>query len=264
MKYTVRKQKKYKKGKSYRAKRVQKGGMVTSQEIPIFIICWNQYTYVKSMVDQLQKYDINMKIYIIDNKSTYQPLIDYLKTVDGKNGVKVLYQPENYGHKVYERAEIIKMGGDKYIVTDPDLTLNPKMPKNFLEIMAELSDKYKTNKIGLALDLKNDIDLTKGLDSPTGQTFVENEEQYWKNKQDDPKYELYRAPIDTTFALINSKYRVLGDMHNSIRMAGDFTAVHRPWTISNKTNVPTEEMEYYLNDKGNISTTLNRWKNKTG
>jgi hypothetical protein len=259
MVYLSRKQKRNK-NKSFRVKKTQRGGQLT--QIPIFIICWNQYTYVKSMVEQLQKYDINIKIYIIDNKSTYKPLIKYLKTIDGKNGVKVLYQSKNYGHKVYERPEIIEMGGDKYIVTDPDLTLNPDMPKNFLEIMAELSDKYKTNKIGLALDLKNDIDLTKRLDSPTGKTFVENEIQFWQKKQDDPNYELYRAPIDTTFALINTKYPVLGNMNDSIRIAGNFTAVHRPWTLSNKTNVPAEEMEYYLNHKDNISTTLNRWKTK--
>lgn len=260
MKYLSHKQKRNKKNKSFRVKKSQKGGQLV--QIPIFIICWNQYTYVKSMVEQLQKYDINTKIYIIDNKSTYKPLISYLKTIDGKNGVKVLYQSKNYGHKVYERPEILEMAGDKYIITDPDLTLNPNMPKNFLEVMAELSEKYKTNKIGLALDLKNDIDLTKRLNSPTGQTIVENEIQYWQNKQDDPTYELYNAPIDTTFVLINTKYPMPGSMNNSIRIAGNFTAVHRPWTLSNKNQVPVEEMEYYLNHKDNISTTLNRWKTK--
>jgi hypothetical protein len=243
------------KKKIYRKK--QKGGQLI--QIPIFIISWNQYTYVKSMVEQLLKYP-NMKIYIIDNKSTYKPLVDYLKEIDGHNNIKVLYQPENYGHRVYERPEIYELGGDMYVVTDPDLKLNPKMPENFLEIMATLSAQYKTNKIGLALDIKNDIDLTKKLDGRNGETFATNEAPYWKDPVNDPKYELYRAPIDTTFALINKKYRMLGNMYNSIRIAGDFTAVHRPWTISNKTEVPPEEMEYYLKND-NKSTTLNRWKN---
>jgi hypothetical protein len=213
------------------------------------------------MVEQLSKYP-NMKLYIIDNASTYKPLVDYLKEIDGKNSIKVLYQLENYGHRVYERPEIYELGGDMYVVTDPDLKLNPKMPENFLEIMATLSEQYKTNKIGLALDITNDLDLTKKLDGRNGETFATNEAPYWKDRINDPKYELYRAPIDTTFALINKKYRVLGSMDNSIRIAGDFTAVHRPWTISNKTEVPPEEMEYYLKS-GNKSTTLNRWKNKS-
>jgi hypothetical protein len=201
-----------------------------------------------------------MKIYIIDNASTYTPLVEYLKQIDGQNNVKVLYQPENYGHKVYERPEIYDLGGEMYIVTDPDLKLNPKMPKNFLEIMSGLSEQYKTNKIGLALDIKNDIDTTKTLNGQPGVTFATNESKYWEDPIKDPKYELYRAPIDTTFALINKKYRILGKMDNSIRIAGDFTAVHRPWTIRNKTEVPPEEMEYYLK-AGNKSTTINLWKN---
>ena len=66
MKYTNRKRKHSKRRvKSYRnIKSSQRGG---TNQIPIFIICWNQYTYVKSTVDQLQAYDKNMKIYIIDN-----------------------------------------------------------------------------------------------------------------------------------------------------------------------------------------------------
>jgi hypothetical protein len=238
-------------------RRMQKGGQ--QSQIPIFIISWNQYTYVKSMVEQLLQYP-NMKIYIIDNASTYTPLLEYLKQIDGQNNIKVLYQPENYGHRVYERPEIYELGGEMYIVTDPDLKLNPKMPKNFLEIMSGLSEQYKTNKIGLALDIKNDIDTTKTLNGQPGVTFAINESKYWEDPIKDPKYELYRAPIDTTFALINKKYRILGKMDNSIRIAGDFTAVHRPWTIANKTEVPAEEMEYYLK-AGNKSTTINLWKN---
>ena len=235
----------------------QAGGSV----IPIYIICWNQYTYVKSMVEQLQKYDVNMKIFIIDNKSTYEPLLKYLKEIDGKNGVKVLYQPENYGHKVYERPEFIAMAGEKYVVTDPDLLFNPNMPKNFLDILSELSDKYKTNKIGLALDITNNIDLTK---THNGITLPELERKIgaWDRPLNprDPEYELYTASIDTTFALINSKYRVLGDLTNSIRVAGNFTAVHRPWTIGFEKDLLPGELDYYLKNKDNISTTLNQWK----
>jgi hypothetical protein len=236
-------------------KKVYKGGSLA--EIPIFIISWNQYTYVKSMVEQLQKYP-NMKIYIIDNKSTYEPLVEYLKKIDGKNGVEVLYQPENYGHTVYERPDIYERGGDMYIVTDPDLILNPNMPENFREIMAEISEKYKANKVGLALDITNNIDVSKKLDGIPGTTFATNEAKYWTNPINDPKYKLYRAVIDSTFALINKKYRVLGSMDNSIRIAGDFTAVHRTWTINYEKDLLPGEMEFYLG-QGNKSTTINRW-----
>jgi hypothetical protein len=42
-------------------------------------------------------------------------------------------------------------------------------------------------------------------------------------------------------------------------MAGDFTAVHRPWLSNYKDELLPGEGDNYLG-AGNISTTLNRWK----
>lgn len=240
--------------------------------IPIFIISYNQYTYVKSMVEQLMKFP-NMNIYIIDNKSTYPPLVKYLKSIENK--VKVLYQPENYGHKVYERDEIIALGGDKYVVTDPDLILNPKLPQNFLEIMAELSEKYFANKIGFALDITNNINLNRRVKITEKNSKLETahewkpfenisipewERKHWQNRISDPDYELYRVPIDTTFALINKKYYMKGSMANSIRIAGDFTAVHRTWLNDFEKELKPGEHEYYMG-QDNKSSTIGIWKN---
>ena len=228
-------------------------GFTDYKDIPVFIISYNQYTFVKSMVEQLQPYTNN--VYVIDNKSTYEPLIEYLKEIDGKNAT-VLWMPENYGHKVYERDEIIALGGEKYIVTDPDLLLNPNLPPNFIDILAELSDKYKTNKIGFALDIKENINLTKKFN---GKTLPEHESPYWSQPVPDPNYTLYIAVIDTTFALINKKYYVKGDLNNSIRVAGDFTCVHRPWLNNWESDLQPGELDHYLN-ANNKSTTITWWK----
>lgn len=225
----------------------------TNPDIPVFIISYNQYTFVKSMVEQLQPYTTN--IYVIDNKSTYEPLIEYLKEIDG-NKASVLWMPENYGHKVYERDEIIALGGEKYIVTDPDLLLNPNLPPNFIEILAELSDKYKTNKIGFALDITENINVKKKYN---GKTLPEHESSYWSQPVPDPNYTLYRADIDTTFALINKKYYVKGALDNSIRVAGDFTCKHRPWLNDWETDLEPGELDHYLN-ANNKSTTITLWK----
>lgn len=205
--------------------------------IPIFIICYNQYTFVKSMVEQLLKYSNN--IYIIDNKSNYPPLIEYLKSIE--NIVNVIYMPENEGHWVYTNEKIIKLGGDKYIITDPDLLLNPNLPENFIDILAELSDEYKIDKIGFALDIKNNINLEKKINNSN---VAELESKFWIEKIDNPKYELYKAAIDTTFCLINSKYYTPGS-YEGIRIAGNFTCTHIPWLINYEDMLMDGELDFY-------------------
>lgn len=216
--------------------------------IPIFIISYNQYTFVKSMVDQLSKYSSN--IYIIDNKSTYPPLVEYLKSIENK--VKVLHMDKNYGHRVYMRDEIVKLGGEKYIITDPDLLLNPNLPQNFIDILSNLSDKYEVGKIGFALDITNNINTNiNAVDNH--QSVVDWESQFWKNKINDPEYELYNADIDTTFVLINKKYYKSAYEYKAIRVAGDFTCVHRPWVSGYENDLLDGELKYYRTN--NISST---------
>jgi hypothetical protein len=215
--------------------------------IPIFIISYNQYTFVKSTVDQLLKYSSN--IYIIDNNSSYPPLVEYLKSIE--NQVKVLYMKENYGHKVYMRDEIVKLGGDKYIITDPDLQFNKNLPQNFIDILSNLSDKYKIGKIGLALDISNNINLNIKA-SDNNQNIVSWESQFWKNRIDNPDYELYNADLDTTFVLINSKYYI-PNSYTAIRVAGNFTSIHKPWVLGYEKELLDGELSYYRNN--NISST---------
>ena len=249
-----------------------KGG--ANAPIPLFIISYNQYTYLKSMIEQLSKYP-GMTLYVIDNKSTYPPLIEYLKQLETEGNVKVLYQPENYGHSVYERDEIIALGGDKYVVTDPDLLLNSNLPMNFIELLSNISDKYKASKVGFALEIKSNINLSKKVKvkdtdadivgsylwkGREGMTIPEWEAQFWKEKIDDPDYELYRADIDTTFALINKLYYNKGSRDNSIRVAGNFTAVHRPWLVDYEKEFKEGEYEFYLGND-NKSSTIKLWKN---
>ena len=214
--------------------------------IPIFIISYNQYTFVKSMVEQLLKYSTN--IYIIDNKSTYPPLVNYLKSIEDK--VTVLYMDKNYGHRVYMRDEITKLCNDKYIITDPDLLLNPNLPQNFIDILSNISDEYKIGKVGFALDITNNIN-TNLLSSDNKRNIIEWESQFWKNRINNSDYELYNADIDTTFVLINKKY--YSDMYNGIRVAGNFTCAHIPWIINYEKMLLDDELNYYRNN--NVSTT---------
>lgn len=65
--------------------------------IPIFIISYNRYTVLKRLVDRLSELG-QEKIVIIDNKSTYGPLLKYYTEI--KDSFDIIYMKGNDGHKV--------------------------------------------------------------------------------------------------------------------------------------------------------------------
>jgi len=212
------------------------------------------------MVDQLRKYSTN--IHIIDNMSNFPPLLDYLTKLEKEGVVTVHRMNKNYGHRVFEideaRQIIPELNSEKYVITDPDLILNPNIPTNFIDILSTLSDTYKTSKIGLALDLEDNINLNKKQD---GRTIKEVESEFWNEDmriKENTDYILYRAAIDTTFALINKNYHKFGKLDNSIRVAGPFTAIHRTWQNDWEKDLMPGELDAY--NKNNVSTTIHSWK----
>jgi glycosyltransferase involved in cell wall biosynthesis len=204
----------------------------------VVIIAFNNPTYVSDMVNQLLKYTNN--IIIVDNCSTYPKMIEYLETIE-KN-VKVFRMEKNYGHNVHKENIIQSfIDSDIYCITDPDLRFNTKLPENFIETFAELTEIHNAERVGFALDITTDI---RDDIHYQGKLIKEWESNFWNDKIEHPSLVLYKAAIDTTFCLINKKYTSEEPTH--IRVAGDFTCVHRPWLTYSKTEVPEEELNYYM------------------
>ena len=196
------------------------------------------------MVEQLQEYTNN--IIIVDNCSTYVKHKEYLKTIESI--VRVIYKDQNYGHRVLYRDDMQDILGDKYILTDPDLQLNPDLPKNFIEILDNLTEKYKVGRIGLALDISRD-DIRTDIKFD-GKSIIEVQNEFWIHKVPDDEYELYRANTDTTFSFINKKYNHAE--YVGFRIAGNFTCIHKPFHIGWETELEDGELEEYI--RNNIST----------
>ena len=134
-----------------------------SQDIPIVIICYNNYRYVENTLSQILR--INKEYYnniiILNNASTCEDTIGYLKKL-GSGGssssdgvVSIINNIGNFGPWIAadNNSHIYNVLPNKFVLTDPDLKLNENIPSNFVDILATLSDKYKTTKIGLALDI---------------------------------------------------------------------------------------------------------------
>lgn len=192
--------------------------------IPIVIISWNSLTFIKNFIEQFIEFP--NPIVILDNNSSFNPLIYYYKEIQEKlpNKIHIALLKKNYGHEVYLKFknQLPKI----YILSDPYLKIGPNFPKNFAEIFLNLSNKYKTYKIGATLDI-SDKDLFINCPNYTHSLNIYDFElQYWKEPILDDNYELYKALVDTTFCLINNNY----DINNlQIRIAGDFTMKHLPW-----------------------------------
>lgn len=201
--------------------------------IPIIIICYNNYRYVENTISQILRInkDYYKDIIILNNASTCLHTIKYLKNLADVN---VIDHIQNFGPWIFidNNKPIYDILPNKFILTDPDLKFNKNIPSNFIEILSNLSEKYKTSKIGFALDISDHEKFYKTTNSMQ-MDINESEKQFWKNKIEDDQYELYNANIDTTFSLIN-KDNIANGIELNIRIAGNFTAKHIPWYIENE------------------------------
>jgi len=225
---------------------------VNTNEIPFVIICWNNLFFVKNFVNQIKKY--KRKIIILNNNSEYESLYKYFKEVKDELGdqIEIRLLDQNYGHEVY--IKLAKTLPDVYMLSDPDLQLNENLPENFVDILYNLSNKYKTYKVGFALDISDKDNFLSCEEYTDSKSIYDWEKQFWVNKINNKNYELYNADIDTTFCLINKNY--FNENHyEAIRIAGDYTAKHLPWYKDYiKNNIPKDEIEIWR--KNNKSSSL--------
>jgi len=212
-----------------------------------FIINYNRLTLMKNMADYL--HDAGLEVYIIDNNSTYEPLLDYYKTTK----YNVIRMNDNYEYKVFWTQDIYnKLNmNERYILTDSDLDLS-NIPNDFLQILEDGLNKYpQFDKCGFSLKIDDLPD-----------TDIHNEIRDWEHrnwkKQLDEMY--YDAEIDTTFAL----YKVNKHSYNGIRTNVPYSAKHIPWYYTNNDDLPEDE-KYYFNSIKRLSTfwTDKMFKNKT-
>jgi FkbM family methyltransferase len=215
-------------------------------DIPVLIISFNNHRYVENTIKQLKSLNPTKmsNIIIMDNNSSDIDTINFLNNTSHK----VVRNAENKGPWIERYPDIYESLPNQFIITDPDLEFNRNLPKNFIEIMSDLSSKFDCYKIGFALDI-SDFDQMYNTIYYNNSTIYDWEKQFWENKIDDSNYELYNAEIDTTFCLINKEASNISSKR--IRIAGNFTAKHIPWY---RKNLFYNEYEKYINGINSFST----------
>jgi len=213
----------------------------SGSDIPIVVICWNNYYFVRNFVEQLRRFPY--RIILLDNASTYPPLLDFYDQVDGNGQVEVRRLDQNYGHMVYMTLK--DQLPDVYILSDPDLEIGPEMPIHFAEIWLALSEKYQVYKLGAALRIDDKQDFIDCPNYTAGKGIFDFESQYWVDRIDHGSYELYKAGIDTTLCLVNNRFWK-GDAYEGIRVAGPMAVRHLPWYSDYiKSHVDPTEIEFW-------------------
>lgn len=193
---------------------------ISYKSIPVFIISFNRLTYLKNCIKWLEHYGFK-NIQIIDNKSTYQPLLDYYGEID----YQVLYMDKNYGHKVLWNSGKFDdiVDNNFYILTDPDVEPVSECPKDFLFIMLKYLKKYHVRKVGPSLKIDDLPEKSK----------IRNDVIKWESRMYNDKLlfsNAYLQMIDTTFALyapnqlVKNLYRL-----DAIRIGYPIQFRHLPW-----------------------------------
>jgi hypothetical protein len=202
---------------------------------------------VKKTINDIYNKFTESTFVIVDNASYKERTINILnelsllsrvyihRFIENGNPRRVLYEPSL---EVFTKTP--------FILTDPDLDLS-NLPNDTIDTLMNLSIKYNRNKVGLALDISDKDDFI------TGGNYYDTEISYWNNKVTDSDYELYNAPIDTTFCLVKST-DIPSYFWNNMRIAGQYTVKHLPWHKSYIDALNKEDYNdyFYENTKNNI------------
>lgn len=206
--------------------------------IPVIINNYNQLEFLLPMIAKLGTFD-NIKIIILDNGSTYKPLLDWYSTIETE--IEVV-RTINLGHHAPWISGVVdkcrKDFGDFYIVTDPDIDISD-LPENTIDVLKDILIKKNILKVGLSLRIDDIPDHYKLKNS-----VLRWEGKYWNNPEYINGYPIYNAGVDTTFALYNHKNINQNFIFSAVRIGGTLTAKHLTWYIDE--NNLTDNQKYYI------------------
>ncbi len=202
-----------------------------ASDVPVIINNRNRLSTLKKLVTSLERAG-SQEIYIIDNQSTYEPLLAYYQ----HSPHKVIRLLENVGYLSFWELGICEQFKKRnYIYTDPDVVPAPDCPLDFIELFSEGLARYKdVQKVGFSLKIDDLPDCYAGKAA-----VLKHEGGCWINQRSKL---FYNAPIDTTFALYRPGARG-GHWIPALRSAPPYSALHLPWYVDSK-NLDEEEIYY--------------------
>jgi hypothetical protein len=201
------------------------------KNIPIIINNFNRLGYLSELINWLERAGMT-NIIILDNASTYPPLLKYYKTCPHR----IIYLGRNAGYMALWESDVFEeFRNDFYVYTDPDVVPTEDCPNDFMDVFLKiLAANADVKKVGFSLKIDDLPDFYERKAE-----VLAMETKYWKRKRSTMAYD---APIDTTFALYRPK--AFGDhRRKALRTFPPYIARHLPWYIDSQ-NLPEEEIFY--------------------
>lgn len=214
------------------------------KRIPIIINNRNRFTYLRKLIDSLESRGY-YNIYILDNNSTYPPLLSYYSELS----YKIIRLNANLGYLALWKSGLYKkFYRDYYVYTDPDVVLIEECPSDFLKV---LHDKMRQDlslyKVGLSLRID---DLPESYNK-------RNEVLHWEKQFYEERIDsfFFSARVDTTFALYRpgSTKAEANFYTKTYRSDFPYQVRHLPWYVDS--NNLSEEDQFYIQN----SATSTHW-----
>ena len=202
-------------------------------DTPIFVISYNRLDLgLRRLIGWLKSAGMS-RITVIDNASTWPPLLQYYETL---TDVQMLMLPENHGHDVFWKLGYHQHQNERFIVTDPDVVPDANCPLDLVYRMHQMADRYFPAKVGPGLRIDN---LPEHYHLK--QLMLDSETKYWDNEHRTNEGHSFFAQIDTTFALYEPGADKWGNRH--IRLDFPYVVEHVPWYLDS--SQPHAERDYY-------------------
>jgi hypothetical protein len=206
----------------------------------------NRLSHLRLLVDWLQKNGYQ-NIHILDNDSTYPPLLEYYKLTS----CSVHYLGENVGHLALWKTGLYrKFERSYYVYTDPDVVPSDECPADVIAFLYQQLRRFPfAEKAGLGLRIDDLPDHYANKDQ-----VIDWEKKYWE-KQISPG--IYDAEVDTTFALYRPFTNGAKWVQRAVRTGPPYIARHLPWYENS--SAPDPEDVYY---RANVKQGASHWIKK--
>src|SRR5271157_1237960 len=209
--------------------------LVNPEEIPVYINTRNRLSPMRKLIEWLLASGTK-KVVVIDNASTYPPLLEYYRRGEG---FEVYYVGRNGGPRAFWDHELYKKQSTPYIITDADMVPDKGCPKDLIHQMnVLLHENPESGKVGpgLRLDDIPDIPASEKLNG----WCIKEQQPYWLRRHSSLSF---YAPVDTTFALYGEGNPSQSQHHNNLRMDFPYVFRHLPWYVTQE-NMDDEEKYY--------------------